>query len=137
MAVIQSGSGSDLADVTTGKFLKVATETDVATNPGNVGATRVFGESDPGTITGTALLLSGEVSSDYRQRVGVDTVVFSDTFNATTQNTANWRHAFTTMTMTQSAGFLNVNAAGTSTVASNFAYLQSFRYFPVIGTAPL
>ena len=70
-------------------------------------------------------------------RVGLDTVLFSDTFNATAQNTGNWKHAFTTMTMTQSAGFLNVNAAGTSTVSGNFAYLQSWRYFPLLGTAPL
>jgi hypothetical protein len=41
------------------------------------------------------------------------------------------------MTMTQSAGFLNVNAAGTSTVSGNFAYLQTWRHFPLFGTAPI
>ncbi len=116
---------------------KVVTETDVATNPDNVGAIRNFNENDPGTKTGTPYLKSGEISQDYRQRVGVDTVLFSNTFNATTQNTGLWKHAFTTMTMTQSAGFLNVNAAGTSTVSGNYAYLQSWRYFPLIGTAPV
>jgi hypothetical protein len=97
----------------------------------------VFCENDPGTVTGTALLKSPEVSQDYRLRVGLDTVLFTDTFNATAQNTGNWKHSFTTMTMTQSAGFLNINAAGTSTVSGNFAYLQSWRHFPLIGTAPL
>ncbi len=139
--IIKGGDSSDLVTVTSDKNLKVTTPlvtsiTGVET-PNQVGAIRMFAENDSGTITGTAYLKSPEVSIDYRQRVGIDTVVFSDTFNATTQNTANWRHAFTTMTATQSSGFLNINAAGTSTVASNFAYMNSFRYFPIIGTAPL
>jgi len=116
---------------------KVVLETDAATNPTNVGVVRAFQENDPGTKTGTPYLKSGEISQDYRTRVGVDTVLFTHTFNATTQNTGLWKHAFTTMTMTQSAGFLNVNAAGTSTVSGNYAFLQSWRYFPLIGTAPV
>lgn len=124
-------------EVNSSNAAKVVTETDVATNPSNVGAIRAFQENDPGTKTGTPYLKSQEVSQDYRSRVGIDTVLFSHTFNATTQNTGLWKHAFTTMTMTQSAGFLNVNAAGTSTVSGNYAYLQSWRYFPLIGTAPL
>lgn len=100
-------------------------------------STAVFYENDDGTILGTPYLKSPEVSQDFRLRVGMDTVLFSDKFNATTQNTGNWKYAFTTMTMTQSTGFLNVNAAGTSTVWGNYAYLQTWRYFPLIGTAPL
>jgi len=111
----------------------------VTTNrdPAKAGASIVFFENDDGSKTGTPYNKSPEVSQDFRMRVGLDTVLFSDTFNATAQNTGNWKHAFTTMTMTQSAGFLNVNAAGTSTVSGNFAYLQSWRYFPLLGTAPL
>jgi hypothetical protein len=139
--IIKGGDSSDLVTVTSDKNLKVTTPlvTSVAgvETPNQVGAIRMFAENDSGTITGTAYLKSPEVSIDYRQRVGIDTVIFSDTFNSTTQNTANWRHAFTTMTATQSAGFLNINAAGTSTVSGNFAYMNSFRYFPIIGTAPL
>ena len=97
----------------------------------------MFFENDDGSVTGTPYNKSPEVSQDFRLRVGTDTMLFSDTFNATTQNISNWKHAFTTMTMTQSAGFLNVNAAGTSTVSGNYAYLQSWRYFPLIGTAPI
>lgn len=100
-------------------------------------STAVFFENDDGTQTGTPYNKSPEVSQDFRLRVGMDTILFADTFNATAQNTGNWKHAFTTMTMTQSAGFLNVNAAGTSTVSGNYAYLQTWRYFPLHGTAPL
>lgn len=96
-----------------------------------------FFENDDGTATGTPYLKSPEVSQDFRMRVGMDTMLFSDTFNATTQNPSNWKHSFATMTMTQSAGFLNINAAGTSTASGNYAYLQSWRYFPLLGTSPL
>ena len=105
--------------------------------PAQIGSVRMMCENDAGDITGEVLLRSPEVSQDYRLRVGVDTLLFTDTFNATAQNTGNWKHTFTTMTMTQSAGFLNINAAGTSTVASNSAFLQTWRYFPLLGTAPL
>ncbi len=133
---IKNGVNVDEASITD-KQIHVRTETDVATNPNRVGAIRSFSENDPGDIVGTPYLKSSETSQDFRSRVGLDTVLFSYTFNATTQNTGLWKHAFTTMTMAQSAGFLNVNAAGTSTVASNFAYLQTWRYFPLIGTAPV
>jgi len=136
MSIRIKGSTNE-AEVNSSNQLKVITETDAATNPGNVGAVKIFAENDPGIKTGSAYLKSQEVSQDFRSRVGVDTVLFSHTFNATTQNTGLWKHAFTTMTMTQSAGFLNVNAAGTSTVSGNYAYLQSWRYFPLIGTAPV
>jgi hypothetical protein len=105
--------------------------------PANVGSVRLMCENDAGEKTGEAYLKSPEVSQDFRMRVGVDTMLFTDTFNATTQNTGNWKHSFATMTMTQSSGFLNVNAAGTSTASGNYAYLQSWRYFPLQGTAPL
>jgi hypothetical protein len=137
MAVNQGGISGNLQEVNTTNQALVITGTDASGAPAQIGGIRIFSENDAGDITGAALLKSPETSQDFRQRMGLDTVVFSDTFNAITQNTGNWKHAFTTMTMTQSAGFLNVNAAGTSTVSGNFAYLQSWRYFPVIGTAPL
>ena len=102
-----------------------------------IGGVTMYCENDDGTVRGSAYLKSPEVSQDYRMRVGMDTMLFTDTFNATTQNPSLWKHSFATMTMTQSAGFLNVNAAGTSAASGNYAYLQSWRYFPLFGTAPL
>ena len=102
-----------------------------------VGSVRLMSENDAGDITGTPYLKSPETSADYRLRVGVDTLLFQDSFNATAQNISLWKHVFTTMTMTQSAGFLNVNAAGTSTVSANNASLSTWRHFPILGTGPL
>ena len=127
---IVGSAGTNVAEVNSSNELKV-----VGDKTRN--SATVFCENDPGTVTGSPLLRSPEVSQDYRVRVGTDTVLFTDTFNATAQNTGNWKHSFSTMTMTQSAGFLNVNAAGTSTASGNYAYLQSWRHFPLIGTAPL
>lgn len=133
--ILKGGASSDLASVDSNKQLKVVTGQ--ATTPASVGATRIFSENDNGAVSGTAYLKSPETSSDYRLRVGLDTLLFTDTFNSAAQNTGLWKHTFTTMTMTQSAGFLNVNAAGTSTVANNSAFLQSFRHFPLIGASGL
>lgn len=134
MAVIDTGSSTaGKANVDAGYNLNVA----LSNTPAYIGGVRNFSENDPGTITGTPYLKSPETSPDFRLRVGVDTVLFNYTFNAASQNTGVWKHAFTTMTMTQSAGFLNVNAAGTSTVASNYAYLQTWKHFPLYGTTAL
>lgn len=105
--------------------------------PAYMGGVRAFSENDPGTVTGTPSLKSPETSLDFRQRVGMDTILFSETFNATAQNISNWTYTFTTMTATQSAGFLNINAAGTSTVSGNCSRLQTWRYFALLGTAPI
>lgn len=130
MAAIHGGSGtSNVADVDADFNLNVT----LPTTDAYTGKVRMMSENDPGTITGAALLRSPETSPDFRLRVGVDTNEFTYTFNATAQNTGIWAHAFTTMTMTQSAGFLNVNAAGTSTVANNYASLQTKRYFALLG----
>lgn len=127
---IKSGAGSDLLTVNSSK------EALVVSNEERSGV-GFFSENDGGDILLTKTMRSPETSQDYRLRVGTDTMLFSDTFNATAQNTGNWKHSFTVMTMTQSAGFLNVNAAGTSTASGNYAYLQTWRYFPLIGTSPL
>ena len=77
------------ADVNTSGQLKVVAETDAGANPGNVGAFRFFSENDPGEKTGAAHLQSPETSSDYRLRVGVDSVWDDDNFNYTAQTSTS------------------------------------------------
>lgn len=76
------------------------------------------------------------VSEDSRLMVGVDTQLAMYNFTTTAQNTGDWKHAFTTMTMTQSAGFLNINPA-LATVSGNYAYLQSWKHFTLQGDGAL
>ncbi len=101
------------------------------------GYVRMLAENDPGTITGAALLRSPEVSEDYRMRVGLDTLLFTDNYNATAQNTSLYSYTFNTLTAAQSGNgavtFSNVQG----TTSAHGAFMRTFQYFPVIGTAPL
>jgi len=102
-----------------------------------VGAARFFSENDPGTLTGSGYLKSPETSSDYRLRVGLDTVLFNDRFNATTQNVNNWQYVFATMTAAQpGAGTVNFGVVQ-GTTSAHGAFMRSFQQFPLVGTAPL
>jgi len=105
--------------------------------PANVGAIRLQSENDAGTITGVPYLRPPETSSDYRLRVGTDTLLFTDSFNATTQNTSLWSYAFVTLTASQpGAGTVNFGTVQ-GTASTHGAYMRTFQYFPIIGTAPL
>ena len=108
-----------------------------ATTPSRVGAVRMFSENDPGTVTGTPYLKSPETSPDFRLRTGVDTELFRDTFNATTQNTNLWYYAFVTQTATQpGTGYLQIGTVQ-GTAATHGTYLRSWQYFPLVNTGPL
>lgn len=103
----------------------------------SVGGVRLFSENDPGTVTGTATLKSPETSLDYRLRVGTDTVLFNDTFNATTQNTNLWAYTFATMTAAQpGAGTVNFSTVQ-GTTSAHGAFMRTFQYFPLVNSAPL
>jgi len=102
------------------------------------GYARVVSENDPGTLNGgVPYLKSSETSQDYRLRVGTDTVLFTDSFNASFQNTYNWFYSFATLTAAQpGAGSVNFGAVQGTTTGQG-AFMRSYQYFPVIGTAPL
>lgn len=131
---IEGNTSGRVVEVTTAQELKVALET--GATPANVGAVRMFSENDPGSVTGDVYLKSPETSSDYRLRVGVDNLLFGDTFNATAQNTAVWKCLFTTMTMTQAAGAVLFNANSTAT-ATTGCLLESKQVFPMFGASGL
>ena len=127
--ILKSGSSSDLATVDANKQLKVALSNTAA----QMGGVRLFSENDATSNT----LVSPRTSVDKRLSVGLDTPIFNYSFNANAQNTGIWRHVFTTMTMTQSSGFLNCNAAGTSTVANNNCVLSTWKYLALMGNGSL
>lgn len=107
------------------------------TTADQAGSVAIQSENDAGAITGTRYLRSPETSVDYRLRVGIDTVLFTDSFNATTQNTALWSYTFNTLTAAQpGAGTVNFSTVQ-GTTSAHGAFMRTFQYFPVIGTAPL
>lgn len=110
---------------------------DALNAPAGVGSVRMFSENDPGTLTGTPYLKSPETSSDYRLRVGMDTIVLDDTFNGLTQNTTKWAYANTTMTASQpGAGTLNFGTVQ-GTAAGHGAFVRSYQYMPLFGASGL
>ncbi len=144
MAVIDGGSSSSgKANVDAGYNLQAnlpyTTPAGVAQGGGvsAAGFATMLAESDPGSITGSRLLRPPEVSQDFRMRVGLDTVLMTDSFNATAQNTALWSYTFATMTAAQpGAGTINFGVVQGTTNAHG-AFVRSFQYFPLFGTAPL
>lgn len=128
---IEGNVSGNVAEVDAAGNLKVNLPTGTS-----MGGVRMFSENDPGTITGTPLLKSPETSHDHRLRVGGDTLLFSDEFNATAQNTGIYKYLFTTMTTTMLGGFVLFNANSTATTTTG-CYLQTWKHFPLTGTAPL
>jgi len=131
---IEGNTSGNVAEVNSSNEIKVALAT--GSVPANVGAIRVFSENDPGSVTGDVYLKSPETSSDFRLRVGLDNLLFGDTFNATAQNTGTWKYLFTTMTATMSGGsvLFNANSTGTTTTG---CMLQSWQHFPMFGASGL
>lgn len=137
------GNGGVIADVDSSRNIFVntpgydATGVERAGGSENAGAVASFSENDPGTLTGARLVKSPETSFDYRLRVGTDTMLFNDTFNATSQNTSVWSYTFSTLTASQPGiGTLNFGTVQ-GTAATHGAFMKTFQYFPLIGTAPL
>ncbi len=125
-----SGTG---ADVNASRQLKVITEVDATTNPGNVGGARTFSENDQGLISGSAFLLSPETDNDYRIRVSQDLLFDEELFNYTSQNTGKHQLNTTSMVASFTAGQFTTNS-GSSTTINTGAVLQSYASFSKFGT---
>lgn len=124
------------ADVNAARQLKVVPETDVATNPENVGGIRIFGENDAGQITGSASLFSPEVDIDYRMRVAQDLILDDEQFNYTAQNTGKHSLTATTMAGAFTAGQLTLNSSSITTTTTGIV-LATYACFPNNGTNTL
>jgi hypothetical protein len=133
---IEGNTSGNVAEVNASNQLKIIPETDSIANAANVGAFRNMSEVDSGSLTGTAILRSAEVDSDYRERVSTDIILDEEVFNYTAQNTGKHSYSATTMANTWTAGQLTTNSASitTTTTGTTFA---TYAFFPFIGTATL
>ena len=134
MGVIIKGGSSTAgnANVDSTFNLKVNTPT-TSTEAGFSSA--VF-QQDAGAILGVKDIRIPSVSVDDRLSIGQTTIETLHNFTAGSQNTGDFLYANSVMTMTQSAGFLNINPA-LATGSGNYAYLQSTRYFTLQGQGEL
>jgi hypothetical protein len=107
----------------------------LSNTPAYIGGARFFTENDPGNLVGDPYLKSPETSPDFRLRTGMDTVLFTDTFNATTQNTNIWAYTFATMTASQpGAGTVNFGTVQ-GTTSAHGAFMRTWQYFTLVNTA--
>ena len=93
-------------------------------------------ENDHGTITGSRSMKEFYSSDDYRLAVGMVTPLFDYQFTGTAQDTGQWKCSFTTMTITESGGYITLNSNSTVTTTTGCA-LATWRYFKVMGNAEL
>jgi hypothetical protein len=127
--------GTNIATISNG--LPVFTG-DAAASPAGVGAVRLFTENDPGTVTGTPYLLSPETSSDFRLRVGTDTLLYDHTPTETSPDTTRMKiSGITTMTTTMASGFIALNAGAAATVSGNFVSWSTNKVFRIRGASTL
>ncbi len=131
---IEGNTSGNVAEVNSSNQVKVVTETNAASNPGNVGAARFFSENDAGTITGTPYLRPPETSTDFRLRMGLDSIWDNESFNYAAQNTSKHNYTNTTLTITYGGGCITTNG-GSGTAINTGGYLRTYRMFPLFGTA--
>ena len=129
---IEGNTSGRVAAVDAGSNLQVAFSND----PNYIGGVKFFSEVDAGTITGTPVLISPHTTSEYRMKIGLDTILFSDSFNATTQNTSIWLYYTSTMTITQSSGFAIFNT-NLDTNTAHGCSMQTFRSFALPGQSTI
>lgn len=131
--IIKSGNSSNLASVNSNNDLQVAiglTSSEIS------GFVTITAESDPGDFTGTRLIRNPEATDDYRLRVGIDQTFFNEYFPGTTINGAIWNTLVSTMTITQTSNFANLNA-GVSVASGAYAQLRTWRHMPAFMSFPV
>lgn len=113
---------------------------DALVSPAGVGAVRMFSENDAGTVTGTPLLYSPETSTDYRLRIGMDTILYDHTPSETSPDTTRLKLLGTfgaTMTTTMASGFVALNASAAATASGNYVAWSTSRVFRIRGASQL
>lgn len=102
------------------------------TNPALAGFAVLAGELNDGSAFGSREVIPYEVSEDGRLGVGLDSVIFNDSFNYAAQNTGNYRYPTATQTVTHASGYVALNGGSVTTINTNCA-IQTYRSFPIFG----
>lgn len=122
-----SGNGAEV-DATNRLKVNLA----LGDTPAEMGGVRFFSENDTGDITGEAKLLSPETDDDYRLRTSADTLLDSEVYNYTAQNTGKHMSAAATMTNAWNAAGMQTNASGITTTTTGVSH-GTWAMFPLFG----
>jgi len=129
---VQGSTTGNVAEVNANNQLQVNTPLASA----QAGFASLVTENDPGTITGSRFMRSLKVSDNYRLKVGSTTPLFDYQFTSTSQDTDFWKYVSSTMTATQSGGYLYLNNSNTTTTGTGVS-MQTWRYFKMMSNASL
>jgi hypothetical protein len=133
---LKDGNSSTLADVETCGSTNCVKATGPVT-PSGAGYEGLVGISgDSPATSGGRRFNPIHATEGGGIRIGVPQILWDDTFNATSQNTAKYRFGSTTMTGTQSGGYLILNS-GTITNINTNAAMQTFKTFPLFAKQEL
>lgn len=126
---IEGNTSGNVAEVTANNELKAA----LSLLPANIGGIRMYSEND----SASNYLKSPWTSTSHRLKTATDTILFTDIFNASAQNTNNWSYVFSTMTASQPGNGVLQFGTVQGTASGHGAYMRTFQYFSLFGTAPL
>lgn len=133
--VVRGGVSNQNADTVAGNDGEVGLIVSPEATQARAGFSGSMGIVDPGTVVTGGIRREIDVSGDFRQRVGTDTVFWQDVFQYTTINASAYAVVTSTMTITQANGFLNLNA-GAAVATGNHVVLRTWRTFPIFNSAP-
>lgn len=125
---IEGNTSGNVAEVDSTNNIKVNLPTTIA----QAGYAVLAGEINSGASFGSREIVPVTISENNRIGVGLDSVVFNDSFNYTAQNTTNYRYPVTTQTVTHSNGYVVLNGSGITSINTNSA-IQTYRSFPIFG----
>lgn len=131
MAVLDSGaSTAGKANVDSNFNLQVNSPT----NANNAGFVVLAAELNSGNTFGSREVFPLNVSEERRLSVGIDSVLFNDSFNYNAQNTSNYRYPATTQTLshTTTVGYVTLNSGSSAATNTNCA-IQTYSPFPIFG----
>lgn len=130
--IVGGSSVAGLANVDSNFNLKTNLPTVIA----QAGFVGLAGVVDDGTVVAGGRQNRVYVSEGNGLYAASKNMLWDDAFNATTQNTSNYKTTFTTMTPAASGGFLNLNSTAITTINTNCIF-QTFKNFPLFGKAEL
>lgn len=95
-----------------------------------------LGEPDNGSLRdglGNRIIRAQDITHDYRTRIGIDTLLFNDSFSGTVLNKSVWYNSTSSMTTAVNKGYVHLND-GYATTSNAYSVLKTYRHFPIYGT---
>ncbi len=129
---VKSGSSSNVMDVDADKQAKVVLNPDMS----KAGYAMLGCRNDEGEFLGASYDANPELDDDYRIRVGVDSIFFSESWAGAALNSAQWTAPVTTMAVAVADSWCRLNS-GANAAVNTVARITSYATIPVDPEFPL